>query len=118
MKGGPNWAKNFVDSPIIVDSEHNVFYKQVNHSENFFSKLRVILPLCVRAECMSLATQIGPVKVSKLNDSASLSKGCINSKRGKFVVGKNWFPSISYDFGSEKKSRNGFFTPDLFLIHI
>ena len=29
MAGGPNWVKNFVDSPIIVDAENNVFYKQV-----------------------------------------------------------------------------------------
>ena len=29
MEGGPNWVKNFVDSPIIVDAENGVFYKQV-----------------------------------------------------------------------------------------
>ena len=29
LEGGPNWVKNFVDSPIIVDAEHNSFYKQV-----------------------------------------------------------------------------------------
>lgn len=26
--GGPNWVKNFVDSPVIVDSKRDVFYKQ------------------------------------------------------------------------------------------
>ncbi|KAK7878847.1 hypothetical protein WMY93_030873 [Mugilogobius chulae] len=26
--GGPNWVKNFVDSPIIVDAQKDVFYKQ------------------------------------------------------------------------------------------
>lgn len=26
--GGPNWVKNFVDSPVIVDAKLNVFYKQ------------------------------------------------------------------------------------------
>ncbi|XP_038140270.1 lysosomal acid glucosylceramidase [Cyprinodon tularosa] len=26
--GGPNWVKNFVDSPVIVDAERDVFYKQ------------------------------------------------------------------------------------------
>jgi len=30
MEGGPNWVKNFVDSPIIVDAENGVFYKQVH----------------------------------------------------------------------------------------
>lgn len=29
MQGGPNWVKNFVDSPIIIDAENGVFYKQV-----------------------------------------------------------------------------------------
>ncbi|XP_066971335.1 putative glucosylceramidase 3 isoform X1 [Macrobrachium rosenbergii] len=28
MEGGPNWAKNFVNSPIMVDKEEDVFYKQ------------------------------------------------------------------------------------------
>lgn len=27
-QGGPNWAKNFVDSPIIVDPNNDEFYKQ------------------------------------------------------------------------------------------
>lgn len=27
MQGGPNWAYNFVDSPIIVNKENNEFYK-------------------------------------------------------------------------------------------
>ncbi|XP_009891455.1 PREDICTED: glucosylceramidase-like [Charadrius vociferus] len=26
--GGPNWVKNYVDSPVIVDSSKDVFYKQ------------------------------------------------------------------------------------------
>lgn len=28
MEGGPNWSKNYVDSPVIVDSSKDVFYKQ------------------------------------------------------------------------------------------
>ncbi|KRX91365.1 putative glucosylceramidase 3 [Trichinella pseudospiralis] len=28
MDGGPNWANNTVDSPVIVDKENNAFYKQ------------------------------------------------------------------------------------------
>ncbi|XP_068179932.1 lysosomal acid glucosylceramidase isoform X2 [Antennarius striatus] len=28
LTGGPNWVKNFVDSTIIVDAQHNIFYKQ------------------------------------------------------------------------------------------
>ncbi|PAV82933.1 hypothetical protein WR25_00957 [Diploscapter pachys] len=28
LNGGPNWAKNFVDSAIIIDKERQEFYKQ------------------------------------------------------------------------------------------
>lgn len=28
LEGGPNWVKNFVDSPIIVNKTSDVFYKQ------------------------------------------------------------------------------------------
>jgi glucosylceramidase len=28
LTGGPNWANNFVDSPIIVNATANEFYKQ------------------------------------------------------------------------------------------
>ena len=34
MQGGPNWVKNFVDSPVIVDADNNAFYKQVG-TNNF-----------------------------------------------------------------------------------
>lgn len=27
-EGGPNWVRNFVDSPIIVDIAKDAFYKQ------------------------------------------------------------------------------------------
>lgn len=27
-EGGPNWVRNFVDSPIIVDIAQDTFYKQ------------------------------------------------------------------------------------------
>ena len=28
LEGGPNWVKNFVDSPIIVNASSAQFYKQ------------------------------------------------------------------------------------------
>uniref|UniRef100_A0A7M4E510 Glucosylceramidase n=1 Tax=Crocodylus porosus TaxID=8502 RepID=A0A7M4E510_CROPO len=28
LEGGPNWSKNYVDSPIIIDSSKDLFYKQ------------------------------------------------------------------------------------------
>lgn len=37
--GGPNWVKNFVDSPIIVDQSKDIFYKQPTfYSMAHFSK--------------------------------------------------------------------------------
>ncbi|XP_035478634.1 lysosomal acid glucosylceramidase [Scophthalmus maximus] len=37
--GGPNWVKNFVDSPVIVDARRDVFYKQPTfYSLAHFSK--------------------------------------------------------------------------------
>ncbi|XP_077455890.1 lysosomal acid glucosylceramidase [Stigmatopora argus] len=37
--GGPNWVKNFVDSPVIVDAKRDVFYKQPTfYSMAHFSK--------------------------------------------------------------------------------
>merc|ERR1719357_1707980 len=37
--GGPNWVKNFVDSPVIVDAQRDVFYKQPTfYSMAHFSK--------------------------------------------------------------------------------
>ncbi|KGL85907.1 Glucosylceramidase, partial [Charadrius vociferus] len=28
LEGGPNWVKNYVDSPVIVDTSEGIFYKQ------------------------------------------------------------------------------------------
>ncbi|XP_048476442.1 lysosomal acid glucosylceramidase-like [Rhincodon typus] len=28
LQGGPNWVKNFADSPVIVNSHQDTFYKQ------------------------------------------------------------------------------------------
>ncbi|XP_018010283.1 lysosomal acid glucosylceramidase isoform X2 [Hyalella azteca] len=39
LQGGPNWASNFVDSPIIVDTEHDKFYRQpMYYALGHFSK--------------------------------------------------------------------------------
>lgn len=39
LQGGPNWVKNFVDSPVIVDNNKDVFYKQPTfYSMAHFSK--------------------------------------------------------------------------------
>jgi len=39
LGGGPNWAKNFVDSPIIVNATAGEFYKQpLFYAHGHFSK--------------------------------------------------------------------------------
>ncbi|XP_063434087.1 lysosomal acid glucosylceramidase-like [Mytilus trossulus] len=39
MEGGPNWVKNFVDSPIIVNAKEDEFYKQpMFYAMGHFSK--------------------------------------------------------------------------------
>ncbi|KAJ8304057.1 hypothetical protein KUTeg_017640, partial [Tegillarca granosa] len=49
MEGGPNWVKNFVDSPIIVNSDKDEFYKQpMFYALGHFSKF--LLPGSIRIE--------------------------------------------------------------------
>ncbi|XP_071845154.1 lysosomal acid glucosylceramidase-like [Apostichopus japonicus] len=49
LQGGPNWVGNFVDSPIIVDSVNDVFYKQpMFYHLGHFSKF--VPPGSVRVE--------------------------------------------------------------------
>lgn len=50
LKGGPNWANNFVDSPIIVNSAKDEFYKQpmfyaLGHFSKFISENSVRVDL-------------------------------------------------------------------------
>lgn len=53
LEGGPNWSKNFVDSPIIVDFDKNLFYKQpmfyaLAHFTNLFpAGCRVLVPVAL-----------------------------------------------------------------------
>lgn len=42
-EGGPNWVRNYVDSPIIVDAEKQEFYKQpmfyaIGHFSKFLKR--------------------------------------------------------------------------------
>lgn len=49
MEGGPNWVKNFVDSPVIVNAKADEFYKQpMFYALGHFSKF--ILPMSKRVE--------------------------------------------------------------------
>ncbi|XP_075215956.1 glucocerebrosidase 1b isoform X2 [Lycorma delicatula] len=66
MKGGPNWANNFVDSPILVDAKNDVFYKQpMFYALGHFSKF--IKPGAVRI-------YIAPTKYKNVNVLAVLNE--------------------------------------------
>nr|XP_053632505.1 lysosomal acid glucosylceramidase-like [Cherax quadricarinatus] len=62
--GGPNWANNFLDSPVIVDTEANEFYKQpmfytIGHLSKF------VIPGAERITWTTTATNI---EVAAFND--------------------------------------------------
>ncbi|MCI4374640.1 hypothetical protein PGIGA_G00008390 [Pangasianodon gigas] len=78
MNGGPNWAKNFVDSPIIVDQSKDVFYKQPTfYSMAHFSKflwegsqrIGVSLSEHTSLECSAFIRPDGSVVLIVLNRS-------------------------------------------------
>lgn len=89
MKGGPNWAKNYVDSPILVDAKKNEFYKQpmyyaLAHFSRFLkpNSIRVVTEvvdksLTVFKGIYSVAVvnrQTGHIIVNILNTSTSKRK--------------------------------------------
>ncbi|XP_074895675.1 lysosomal acid glucosylceramidase-like isoform X2 [Buteo buteo] len=56
LEGGPNWSKNYVDSPIIVDSSKDVFYKQpmfyhLGHFSKFIPEGSQRMGLAVSKKC-------------------------------------------------------------------
>ncbi|XP_044304621.1 lysosomal acid glucosylceramidase-like isoform X2 [Varanus komodoensis] len=83
LEGGPNWVKNFVDSPIIVDAARDVFYKQpmfyhMAHFSKFIPEgsqrigLR-LLKKCIRCnlEHVAVLRPDGSAALIVLNRSAS-----------------------------------------------
>ncbi|XP_054252903.1 lysosomal acid glucosylceramidase-like [Indicator indicator] len=56
LEGGPNWSKNYVDSPVIVDSSKNLFYKQpmfyhLGHFSKFIPEGSQRVGLAVSKRC-------------------------------------------------------------------
>ncbi|XP_053907084.1 lysosomal acid glucosylceramidase [Cuculus canorus] len=56
LQGGPNWSKNYVDSPVIVDSSKDVFYKQpmfyhLGHFSKFIPEGSQRVGLSVSKKC-------------------------------------------------------------------
>ncbi|XP_017583381.1 PREDICTED: glucosylceramidase isoform X2 [Corvus brachyrhynchos] len=56
LEGGPNWVKNYVDSPVIVDSSEGIFYKQpmfyhMGHFSKFIPEGSQRVGLAVSKKC-------------------------------------------------------------------
>lgn len=88
-QGGPTWAKNFVDSPIIVNATSNEFYKQpmyyaLGHFSRFFKPSSVVVATEVADKKWTLSNDIysaaiqndqtGHVVVNILNTSTTKKK--------------------------------------------
>lgn len=85
-QGGPNWANNFVDSPIIVKPDKDEFYKQpMFYALSHFSKFvprgsyRILSTGCEYNKDIKAAAFLTPqqeiviVAVNKLVDSVFIS---------------------------------------------
>lgn len=115
MEGGPNWVKNFVDSPIIVNAKAREFYKQpmyyaLGHFSRFFrpgfvrvgSNMRRV-GFSIRSKIMSLAAvdkEGGHLVVTLLN------KSNINRNVNIELVGAetSTLPKPSFKLALERKS--------------
>ncbi|XP_067944228.1 lysosomal acid glucosylceramidase-like [Watersipora subatra] len=63
MEGGPTWVDNFVDSPIIVNSQNDEFYKQpMFYAMGHFSKF--VTPNSIRHQMTLTGTNIDGVVFS------------------------------------------------------
>ncbi|XP_028967094.1 putative glucosylceramidase 3 [Galendromus occidentalis] len=92
-QGGPNWVKNFVDSPIIVDESAQAFYKQpmyyaLAHFSKFLPRGSVRLDdtLVGSKRKLSVVTFLRPDKLKAtivLNQNDSAKKVLIKDSDGK-----------------------------------
>lgn len=80
LEGGPNWVRNFVDSPIIVDTESDVFYKQpmfyhLGHFSKFIPEGSQRVGLNANKKCslehLAVIRPDGAIVVVVLNRSGS-----------------------------------------------
>lgn len=70
LGGGPNWSKNFVDSPIIIDGTKNEFYKQpmyyaLAHFSRFFKPKSVRVGTQIKASAIDAGISAVAVRNKK-----------------------------------------------------
>ena len=89
LKGGPNWANNFVDSPIIVNKTADEFYKQpLYYAMGHFSKFINENSQRVKAHGEGEEAFKGKFSYVVLNDAAN--------RRNTMVMHNQLDQSISY----------------------
>lgn len=101
MSGGPNWAKNNVDSPIIVNKDKDEFYKQpmfyaIGHFSKFIPEgsIRIAASCTSGLECVALQRPDKGIVVVVLNRGseevmitiADEDNGYINQKIPAFSI--------------------------------
>ena len=70
-QGGPNWAGNFVDAPIIVDPSKGEFYKQPMYFAMAHIS-RFITPGSVRIQLSHSDTSVQAVAVSRPDSTVAV----------------------------------------------
>lgn len=80
MQGGPNWAENYVDAPIIVNAEKNEFYRQpMFYVMGHFSKFVPPSSVVVEAE-VTKGDKIGVVAASYAKEGRGIQVVVIHNQ--------------------------------------
>ncbi|XP_022098086.1 glucosylceramidase-like [Acanthaster planci] len=96
LSGGPNWAGNNVDSPIIVDAERDVFYKQpmfyhMGHFSKFIYPGSVHIDLRVESQAHTTLHSIAfkrpdnSTVIVLLNVGASIEEVTVHDPRHGYI---------------------------------
>lgn len=104
--GGPSWANNFVDSPIIVDAKLNRFYKQpmyyvLAHFTRFFKPGSIRVSSQVKNIKESLQ-----VLAAKSPDKSHLVVNILNRSEYDFIVDVLLDKSTTSSSNSKSKSKS------------
>lgn len=81
LQGGPNWAENFVDAPIIVNGEKNEFYRQpMFYVMGHFSKFIPPDSVVVKAEVAKGEGSVQAVAATYVKDERVIQVAVIHNR--------------------------------------
>lgn len=113
LQGGPNWASNFVDSPIIVDAEKKEFYKQpmyyaLGHFSRVFRPGTTVVESSVRNNGFSLRQGVTAI-AGKIKESGHVVMTILNRSNisRKLKINLKGLPHGNEEFTLELE-RNSF----------